>query len=139
MIVFTLKCAGDHEFETWFRDGAAFERLSAKRAVACPECGDTRVRKAPMAPRVARGGREPEPVAKEGSVRVRRALEVLRKEVEERCEHVGDRFAEEVRRIHYGEAARRNIYGEASDAEAKALAEEGVEFHRIPWVKRGDG
>ena len=139
MIVFTLKCAGDHEFETWFRDGAAFERLSAKRAVACPECGSTRVRKAPMAPRLARGGRQPKQAVDEGAVKVRNALEALRKQVEERCEYVGGRFAEEARRIHYNEVARRDIYGEASDAEAAALAAEGVAFHRIPWIRRRDG
>ena len=138
MIVFTLKCAGDHEFETWFRDGAAFERLSAKRAVVCPECGSTRVKKAPMAPRLTRGGREPQQAVDEGAVKVRNALEALRKQVEERCEYVGGRFAEEARRIHYGETEKRSIYGEASAADAKSLNEEGIEVARIPWVSPMD-
>ena len=139
MIVFTLKCAGDHEFETWFRDGAAFERLSAKRAVVCPECGSTRVKKAPMAPRLTRGGREPQQAVDEGAVKVRNALEALRKQVEERCEYVGGRFAEEARRIHYGETEQRGIYGEASDSDADALKEEGIEVGKVPWIPSADG
>src|SRR5947199_352880 len=54
MILFTLRCAADHEFEAWFRDGATFDRQSAGGKIGCPECGDKSVTKAPMAPRVAR-------------------------------------------------------------------------------------
>jgi hypothetical protein len=54
MILFTLKCAAGHEFETWFRDGATYERQAARGLVTCPECGDTSIEKAPMAPRLGR-------------------------------------------------------------------------------------
>ena len=66
----------------------------------------------------------------------RGVLEAIRKEIEAKCDYVGERFAEEARKIHYGEVDKRDIYGEASDEEAAALSEEGVEFHRIPWVRR---
>lgn len=65
-------------------------------------------------------------------------LQRMRAEVEKTCDHVGPRFAEEARRIHYGEAEARGIYGEASDAEADALREEGIDVARLPWVPRPD-
>jgi len=59
-------------------------------------------------------------------------------QVEKNCEHVGTKFAEEARKIHYGESDKRGIYGETSDEEAEALAEEGIEFGRLPWIPRGN-
>jgi len=66
-------------------------------------------------------------------------LQRLRAEVEKSCDYVGKEFAEEARKIHNGEAEVRGIYGEASDAEAEALAEDGIEVARLPWVPRADG
>ena len=70
--------------------------------------------------------------------RLLRQLSELRRHIEANADDVGDAFAEEARKIHYGEAERRNIYGQASDEDAASLAEEGVEFARIPWVRRAD-
>lgn len=70
---------------------------------------------------------------------VRAMLQRLRAEVEKNCDYVGGEFADEARRIHRGEGDRRGIYGEASPAEAEALADEGIEIARIPWVPRADG
>ncbi len=64
------------------------------------------------------------------------ALRKLRREVEANCDYVGNRFAEEARKIHYGETEPRNIYGETTPEEASALKEEGVEFASIPWVQQ---
>ena len=69
---------------------------------------------------------------------LRQALLQVRAEVEKNCEHVGDRFADEARKIHYGESDKRGIYGETTDEEAEALAEEGIEFGRLPWIPRGN-
>ncbi len=69
---------------------------------------------------------------------VRAALQRLRGEVERRCEYVGDRFADEARRIHDGDSRHRGIYGEASPEQAEALAEDGIEVTQIPWLKRAD-
>jgi hypothetical protein len=68
-----------------------------------------------------------------------KALRELRSKVEANCDYVGPAFAEEARRIHYGETEPRGIYGETSDEEAEALDEEGIEFAKIPWVPRHDG
>jgi len=133
MILFTLKCAAGHEFEAWFRDGATYERQAARGLVTCPECGDTRIEKAPMALRLGRAAAEaPSPE------QLRRMLQQVRRQVEQNCEYVGDRFAAEARRIHEGEAKARGIYGEATETESRALAEEGIEVARIPWVPPND-
>jgi hypothetical protein len=70
---------------------------------------------------------------------VRAMLQRVRAEVERNCDYVGGQFADEARRIHRGESDRRGIYGEASPADAEALADEGIEISRIPWVPRADG
>jgi hypothetical protein len=157
MILFKLKCADEHEFEGWFRDNATYDRQAAKHQIACPDCGSTSVTKAPMAPRLARSrSAEPErprevprgpeaPPQAAGTpdrpptpAELRRAMQVLRKHVEANCEHVGPRFAEEARRIHRGEAEARGIYGDATPAESRALADEGIEIAAIPWVPASD-
>jgi hypothetical protein len=69
---------------------------------------------------------------------VRVALQRLRAEVEQKCTYVGGNFAEEARRMHEGEVPAKPIYGEATPAEAEALAEDGIDVARIPWVPRAD-
>jgi len=68
----------------------------------------------------------------------REMLDALRQHVEANCDYVGPNFAEEARKIHYGETRKRSIYGEASEEEAGALADEGIEVHSIPWPQRSD-
>lgn len=148
MILFELKCASDHRFEAWFRDGAAYDAQAAAGTIACPLCGDTQVGKAPMAPRIAKRRGEPAEPAKavpatapdDKAVALQaemlRQLGELRRTVEENCDYVGDRFAEEARRMHYGETDPRGIYGEASAKDVAELKEEGVTIHRIPWLPR---
>ncbi|MBI4184196.1 MAG: DUF1178 family protein [Proteobacteria bacterium] len=146
MIVYSLRCANDHVFEAWFRDSAAYDRQAATRTVVCPYCGSKRVGKAPMAPRLAKGASEPPsaPAADKKDERselyreARRILTELRRHVETHCDYVGSRFAEEARKIHYGETKKRDIYGEASPKEAGDLKDEGIEFQRIPWLPRTD-
>jgi hypothetical protein len=160
MIVFTLRCRDGHEFETWFRDGATYERQARRGLVACPECGSTEVEKAVMAPRLGRSAKSdpaPRETHQEATpeapatppaaaapdrpptpAEFRRALQVLRSYVETNCENVGKGFADEARRIHKGEAKARGIYGDATPAEAEKLAEDGIEVAAIPWVPPTD-
>ena len=63
-------------------------------------------------------------------------LKELRTEIEQNCDYVGNQFAEEARKIHYGEADAKNIYGEASLEDAKELLDEGVDFTPIPWLRK---
>ncbi len=157
MILYTLQCGSDHNFEAWFRDGATYEAQVAAGEVSCPVCADTSVSKAPMAPRIAKGGGAPAPAepaseapAGDGTAkpamdprqremaRLRAAMLTLKKMVQDNCDYVGAEFADEARRIYYGEANDRAIYGEATDEEAEALRDEGVPVGRIPWPTESD-
>jgi hypothetical protein len=138
MILFKLRCDAEHEFEGWFKDGATYERQRARSQISCPECSSSAIEKAPMAPRLGRTKSEPAPQRPPSPAEIRRKLQELRRAVEVSCEHVGERFAEEARAIHRGEAEERGIYGEASEAETEALADEGIEVARIPWVPSND-
>jgi len=135
MILFTLRCGQGHEFDAWFRDGDGFEAQQTAGEIACPECGDASVEKGVMAPRLARS-RELTPAMSRAQFRA--ALVELRQQIESNCDYVGSRFAEEARRIHYGEVDAHGIYGEASEDESRDLADEGISFGRIPWVPTTD-
>ncbi|HLN26070.1 MAG TPA: DUF1178 family protein [Patescibacteria group bacterium] len=134
MILFNLICSRGHEFEGWFRDGAAYDHQAAAGDLSCPVCSDKAVRKAVMAPSLVSNRPPPARAAAE----LREMLSSLRDHVETTAENVGDRFPEEARRMHYGEADERAIYGEASADEAEALRDEGVNVVSIPWPSRRD-
>lgn len=138
MILFDLRCTKGHVFEAWFRDNASYDKQAKAGAVVCPGCGSRKVEKAPMAPRIGKGGELSKQEMASELAEMKRQLLELRGKVEANCDYVGNRFAEEARRIHYGEVERRDIYGEATDDEAKELSDEGIEFGRIPWLPRHD-
>jgi hypothetical protein len=135
MILFSLRCASDHEFEAWFRDGDGFDAQQKAGEITCPHCGDAQVEKAVMAPRIGRSRDKAAPIS---PAQMRAALVELRRQVEANCDYVGERFAEEARRIHHGEIDPHGIYGEASADESRELAEEGISFGRIPWISSTD-
>jgi hypothetical protein len=162
MIRYDLRCSQTHEFDGWFQDSAGFTRLAAAGLVECPRCGDIGVTKRLMAPAVrtshaaaplAVPPAPPEPpnpaptpatlapqaVGGRLPPQMLAVLQRMRAEVEARCDYVGRDFAAEARRIHNGESARDGIYGEATEAEAEALVEDGIGVARIPWVPRADG
>jgi hypothetical protein len=153
MIRFALVCDAGHGFEGWFRDNAAWQEQSGRGLVSCPQCGSVRVEKQIMAPAVARKDRAmsgpvpmqgPMPVASEvapptevaqaapDDAALRSMIRALRQHVRENSENVGDRFAEEARKIHYGDSEERSIYGSATPDETRALKEEGIGFHPLP-------
>ncbi len=140
MILYQLKCQKDHQFETWFKDGQTCDKQLSRKSVECPVCGTKSVSKALMAPRI--GGQDKERAAeREMAVtasELKRQLAEIRSKVEENCDYVGDRFAEEARKIHYGETDPRGIYGQASDDDFQELNDEGIEIARIPWLPRSD-
>ena len=154
MIHYNLHCAADHAFDGWFKDSAAFDAQAARGLIACPECGGTSVNRALMAPAIPRKGAKrvkaeaevvptpppaPDTAATGLPDQVRAVLQRIRAEVERTSEYVGPTFADEARRIHRGESDQRNIYGESTPEQAEALADEGIEISRIPWVPRADG
>ncbi len=143
MIKYNLKCEHNHVFEAWFKNSSAYDEQSAKGIISCAICGSGTVEKAPMAPSVPRKGSaksakaDTADAASQMSVAVN-ALREMRKTVEENCDYVGEKFAEEARKIHYGEVEERGIYGEATAEERTELEEEGVELATIPWVPSSD-
>ncbi len=131
MIVYNLRCKNSHEFEGWFRDSAAFDAQAESGKLVCPLCDSRKVEKAIMAPAVA-GARKADLTAPEEMRKMRQFMTGLRKHVLDNAENVGRNFAEEARKIHYGEIEERPIYGEATISEAVELTEEGIAVAHLP-------
>ena len=152
MIIFDLKCAPrGHVFEAWFGSSADYEDQKARGLVACPVCGAAEIGKAVMAPSVgAKGNRadgdrgageapEGEPAQQlfsgdpETVKQMLAAAAAVQRRLLEGSESVGDRFADEARSIHLGEADKRAIHGRASRAEAESLIEDGIPVAALPF------
>lgn len=145
MIVYDLACTEGHRFEGWFGSSADYEDQRARGLLMCPSCGSAQVAKAPMAPAVPAKGNQRQEVRPPESrpmantpmpPEVQKALAALAKAQAEALKNstwVGDKFAEETRKMHYGERDEVPIHGQASLAEAKALIEEGVPVAPLPF------
>jgi hypothetical protein len=131
VIVYSLRCKNGHEFEGWFRDSASFDEQACDGSLSCPTCNSRRVEKAIMAPSLVTG-RNAEARNGSGPRSMRQFMTGLRKYVQDNAEYVGTHFAEEARKIHYGEAVDRHIYGETTPEEAQALEDEGVDVAPLP-------
>ncbi|MBF6988663.1 MULTISPECIES: DUF1178 family protein [Cupriavidus] len=136
MKVLDLRCAHDHRFEGWFASEEEAQSQIARDLVQCPVCGDHAVTRLPSAPRLnlsgatapKAAGKPAQPAATAAAPAALQALYMKAvKQVLAQTEDVGDRFAEEARRMHYDEAPERGIRGSASPEEVQALAEEGIE------------
>lgn len=135
MIRYSLHCAEEHDFESWFASAAAFDDLKARGLVTCAICGGGKVEKALMAPAVAIPATTPaRPDLKAPGSEVETALAALRREVEANSEYVGVNFVSEARRMHAGESPERAIHGEARPDEARKLIEEGVPVAPLPFL-----
>lgn len=161
MIKYTLVCIGAHSFDGWFRNSEDFDAQQNRSLVACPVCGSTEVRKGLMAPAVSTARKKeslaesvqaapaakPEAPAMPGAAGMRpsallpqdlqqkevlEALRLVRARIVENSENVGRDFAAEARKIHYGEAQERSIYGETSPKDVEALLDEGIQVFPLP-------
>ena len=141
MIRYDLICEDGHEFDGWFSDSAAFDEQSKRGLVSCVHCGSNRIEKQLMAPGIpVKANRKTEAPAKPvlattldpRQQKIAQMMRDLRKAVEEHSEYVGNKFAEEARKIHYEEAEKRGIYGETTAEDAQELLEEGIEIHPLP-------
>lgn len=160
MIRYALNCDQGHTFESWFANSAAYDKQAKRGLVACPVCSSVKVEKAIMAPNLGQAGTaEPRPptpapqttlpaqqpaatpsippktpvaMMSAAERELRHKLKELRDHITKNAHYVGTRFPEEARKIHYGEAEHRSIYGEASPEDVKQLHEEGIEFHPLP-------
>ncbi|MEZ5875923.1 MAG: DUF1178 family protein [Hyphomicrobiales bacterium] len=135
MIRFALTCDQGHVFDAWFSSGDSYDEQVEARAIVCPDCGSSHVEKAPMAPAVLRGKSREGTGESSGDSERRKTYAVLkglREHLKANADDVGRAFLEEARKMHYGEADARNIYGEATTEEAKALHEEGIPALPLP-------
>lgn len=156
MIVYSLACARGHAFEGWFASITAFDAQQADGKLTCPICNSRKVAKAPMAPALSTmvGSKKrvgipvpvqtpaaaapaapipaPAPAMPDELRKMRQFMTGLRKYVEQNADYVGRKFPEEARKIHYGDAEERHIYGEASLEEAADLVEEGIDVAPLP-------
>jgi hypothetical protein len=130
VITYALRCHKGHEFEGWFRDSAAFDQQSSSGHLSCPSCNSVKIEKAIMAPAVA--GTKKTVARKADSKQARQFATGLRKFVQQNADYVGPNFAEEARKIHYGETTERHIYGEASQRDAQELVDEGIDVALLP-------
>jgi hypothetical protein len=152
MIRYALVCAKGHGFESWFQNSAAYDKQAKRGLVECPVCGNTKVQKAIMAPRIAgtrkRGkvsvpvpmGDVPAADAVKAPVAMvspqeqefRAKLKELKEHLTKNSDYVGQKFPEEARKMHYGDIEHRSIYGEATLQDAKEMHDEGIEVHPLP-------
>lgn len=144
MKVLNLRCANGHGFEGWFADDDDFMSQNGRGLLECPLCADKVVTRMPSAPRLnLSGSREPEPSSPPATPPQPADLQAMWlkavRELVSRTEDVGQRFAEEARRIHYGESPERGIRGQATAEERSALLDEGIETFSLPVPRGLDG
>lgn len=132
MIVFDLRCDGGHVFEAWFASSGAFEEQRARSLVACPLCGDSAIEKAVMAPNVAAKGNSRSATPPAEVKAVLHAMAAAQRKALEGSRWVGGDFATQARAMHSGEQVHETIHGQATIAEAKALADDGVPVAALP-------
>ncbi|MBL4667281.1 MAG: DUF1178 family protein [Sneathiella sp.] len=145
MIKYNLKCDNSHIFEAWFKNSGAYDVQKERNVISCALCGSNEVEKAIMAPSLPKKGNSGAAATKEAQEAEAKqvgiamnALKEIRKTVEENCDYVGNQFAEEARKIHYGETDNRGIYGEATEDERAELSDEGVDVAALPWLPTSD-
>jgi hypothetical protein len=144
MIKYQLHCDDGHDFEGWFPSSEAFEKQKKRGFVSCAICGINKVDRAIMAPSVARTDNRtqvvptefinevPAPLISEEERELRRRLSELRAEMIKDAEDVGEDFAEEARKIHFGERDAKQIYGRTTLADARDLLDEGIGVLPLP-------
>lgn len=142
MKVLNLQCSHGHSFEGWFASQDDYDTQRARGLVSCPVCNDSEVTKMLSAPRLNLGGAqsatpstthtESTPVANLGPAQLQAAWMQMVRHVMANTEDVGNKFAEEARKIHYGETEERHIRGQASREETEALLDEGIDILPLP-------
>ncbi|QNE31443.1 DUF1178 family protein [Sphingomonas sp. NBWT7] len=132
MIVFDLRCGGEHVFEAWFASSAAYDHQRERKLIACPLCGDTTIEKSVMAPNVSAKANSRAPAAPVDVKVALRALAAAQRKVLEGSRWVGKDFATQARAMHDGAQPHETIHGQATIAEAKALVDDGVAVAPLP-------
>jgi hypothetical protein len=135
VIKYSLCCDNAHTFEGWFSESADFDRQVASGFLTCPVCDSGSISKSLMAPSVS--------TARKKEAKRQMAMDVVRQEamaklreavsnIRANSEDVGEKFPEEARKIHYGEADARGIIGQASIDDVHELLDEGIDIAPLP-------
>ena len=142
MKVLNLQCSQGHSFEGWFASQDDYDAQRARGLVSCPVCHDSEVSKMLSAPRLNLGAApsapataaktEATPVTHVAPAQLQAAWMQMVRHVMAHTEDVGPKFAEEARKIHYGEREERNIRGQATREETEALLDEGIDVLPLP-------
>ncbi len=138
MILFDLKCDKNHKFEAWFASSVDYEKQLKNKLIECPYCNSTRIEKALMAPNLNTKTTSKINKKNVSQKKLERQIKKFRKYIEKNTDNVGKNFAEEARKIYYGETKSRPIRGESTEKESQELQEEGIPFSRLPWQTKED-
>ncbi len=131
MIVFNLNCADcAYSFEGWFENTKDFNKQIRKGLVNCPYCNSTQIKKGLTAPNIAKKSNSKIPKRNKS---IASNVKKLKKIIEKEFDYVGDKFTEEAKKIKYGEAKERAIYGEASIEQTKELIDEDIDVLPLPF------
>ena len=137
MIKYKLQCKNLHQFESWFSNSDAYERLNKGKFLSCEICGSNSISKSLMSPSVNSKENKPlKEVLKFNPNKEQIFLKKLKKEIEKNFEYVGENFEKEARAIHFGDSPERSIYGKTTLKEAKSLYEDGIPVTPLPWIDR---
>ena len=142
MILFDLQCEKNHKFECWFASSAKYEEQLKNKMIECPYCNSTKIQKSLMAPNInikstSRNSKKNNK-KKLTQNNLENKIKKFRKYIEKNTDNVGKNFAEEARKIYYGETKSRPIRGESTEKEAQELAEEGIPFSQLPCQSKED-
>jgi len=137
MIAFDLQCSKGHIFEGWFDDMESYEKQNSRKFVSCPHCNDTKIKKVLSPVTSIRSNTNPtEPNAK--NIDYQKLAKEMVNYINKEFEDLGTDFAKEALKIHYGVSEERNIRGSATESEEDMLKQEGVQFFKIPLIKKDD-
>ncbi len=138
MIRYDLICKHGHNFEAWFSGSADYDQQAKDGLLCCAVCGTPKVEKAIMAPNVATSRKKEAARTEQAkslammSAQAKKMADAVKAEISEKCDFVGEKFADEARAMHYGDKDERPIYGQASVKEAVELSEEGIGVAPLP-------
>ena len=139
MIKFDLICENQHIFEASFDDSNSFEKQKSRKQIECPFCNSSKISKSVMAPNISGKSTSSAKINREKKKlfsNYNKQMNKIKSEIEKNFTYVGKKFPEEARKIHYGEARDKPIYGEATEKESQDLADEGIALVRLPFSKK---
>lgn len=138
MIAFDLQCSKGHIFEGWFENLESYEKQNSGKMVSCPHCNDTKIRKLLSPVTAIKSSPAPASLPEAEKINYKKLAKEMVNYINREFEDLGSDFAKEALKIHYGVSKERNIRGSATENEETLLKQEGVQFFKIPVVKKDD-